>query len=198
VSHFTQDEWGRILAELPEGLDPVAVCAQVEAAIAEYLAPEHKSAARQRRLWRRVAKLAASKHVELCRIIQDLGAPDSFWTGEFRQDPDWLSRLAADLSEARTRALAFAELYKPRERLFSRLFRAWTAPGTKLSISSSGKLVRFIQAATDGVLPKPIGGEAVKKAAQRENSRRQILCAAEFRGEVDFTADATTTSMGNF
>jgi hypothetical protein len=190
VSPFTKDEWREILKELPEALDPVSVRDQVEAALAEYRAPEDKSAARRRWLWRRVAQISRSKQRELYEIVQIIGTPDPFWTGEFLQDPNWLPRLAADLSEARVKALAWAELYKPRERLFSRLFRVWTAAGMKLADSSSGPLVRFVQAVTDGVFSKPLTGDAVKKAAQRELERRRVLGAAQFRGEGNLTAHA--------
>jgi len=86
---------------------------------------------------------------------------------------------------------AYADLSKPSERLYARLFRIWTQAGLKLSASATGPLARFVQDVTADLFPRQITGEAIKKAVSRERSRRRMNAMVGITPQTSVTADAT-------
>jgi hypothetical protein len=196
-------DWNDVLAEVPADRH-ACVRAQVEAAVAEYQATDAGSAEHRRELWRelaRTAKLEGAK--KLRNAIRDIGPadpliPDPGFADPFAPDPDWLPRLEHELAMLPQLATAIADLYKPDERLYSRLFRAWTdSPGVELSISSDGPQTRFLQKILDPLFEDAVDGERLKKAAERERGRRRIFIAAAMKAEGNFQVAAAVTKLGN-
>jgi hypothetical protein len=170
------------------------VLAEVEAARRDYVAVPMSS--EQRVLWQRVAKLLKSAAVtelrQLASRIDFRNLPDPGFIDPISADRDWLPRMIKYLTTGVPVAVAYADLCKPRERLYSRLFRAWTAAGGELSVSETGPLVTFMQNVTDDLFARPISGEAIKKAVRREKARRRIGAApARFEGQGGLIADGT-------
>jgi hypothetical protein len=194
-----KEYWDRILSEIPSE-HHAAVRTWVEEAIRDYKAGEQSMWVEQQRLWKRVAALAKSKAArELRQVIPKIDLselPDPGFLGASAADWPWLARLADYLTKAPEVANGFADLWKPRERLYARLFRAWTTIGLRLSVSAKGPLVRFIQAVTDTVFPDTITGDAVSKAVQREQRRRRIFADADLMGRGAQMADAQVIKGG--
>jgi hypothetical protein len=171
-----EEGWAEILRELPEGADPGAVRAAIEAGVQEYLQTRHaRGSPRQHEVWRGLQKTATSKGVsKLRRSLEKVGTLDPS-----NRDADWFRQLASNLSTLSAKARAWAEFHRPRtrrERFDSALLKAWIGPGRgPLAISSEGPLARFYMAITDRVLRRPIGSDAVKKIIRRERRRRELL-----------------------
>lgn len=190
-------DWGDVLSELPAGADAAAVRAKVEAAIAEY---QCGGAELKRKLWLELERQARSKSVEKIRgLIRRIGPfdpelPDPGFMGASAPNTTWLPRLGDELSRLSELASAHADLYKPRERLVSRLCRAW--PG-QLSISSEGPLTRFLEKILDGLSVYKDGadGETIKKIiADRVLPRRLIHASAMLTADTSLRCDSEEPS----
>jgi hypothetical protein len=191
-SAIPEEDWAGILAAFP-AKHRVAVRAEIEAARKDYeqqiaeTGPRQsrrrrlaarKPSGKQRELWQRIAKLLESAAVrELRQLIPrvDLNKlPDPSFVDPLAPDRHWLPRLKEYLSRGAKIAKAYADLSRPPERLYARLFRIWTEAGLKLSVSANGPLARFVQDVTDHLLPRRITGDAVKIAVLRELERRRM------------------------
>src|SRR5262249_2290873 len=138
---------------------------------------QRKNPDEQRKLWQRIAKLLKSAAVtELCQLVSRIDLdklPDPSFVDPLA-DRTGLSIMTEYMTRGPKIAAAYADLSKPRERLYARLFRTWTEAGLKLSKSAVGPLVRFIQDVTNDLFRTQITGEAIKKAIKRELKRRKM------------------------
>ena len=189
-----EKDWKEILRPFPPGSDLRRVRGAVEDATKDY---QHQSiSAEQKELWQQVANLGESAAVtKLCHIGQRIdltNLPDPGWIDGAAPDRNWLPRLIEHLAKSKEFATAFAKISNPRERLYARLFRIWTDAGGKLKRSSSGPLVDFVQPVTSTLFDsdEPLTGEAIKKAAGRQQKRRRIFAAASHAGKAGLHADA--------
>jgi hypothetical protein len=180
-SRLPKYNWHVVLKEVPKKRH-AQVRAEVEAALREFLATDGISSPERKR-WRRVARLAKFQGVEELRqkvsgpldpLLPDPGffdalAPAANWPQQLGYLLTWLPDLAA----------AIADLYKPKERLYARLCRAWGAPGQ----SATGPFVRFVQQILDPILPDVISDDTVRDFVERDQKRRRIGAAAALSGE---------------
>jgi hypothetical protein len=177
--------WGNILSELPVDADSAAIRAKVEAAVVEY---QTRAAKPMRDLWKQLARQAESASVaKMCELIRRIGPPDPLlpdpgFIGALAPTPDWLLRLQHELSMLPEVAAAIADLYKPKERLYSRLLRSW--PG-RLTVSAEGPLTRFLHKILDPLFDDAIDSETLKKAIERERPRRQIFASAGLKAATE-------------
>ena len=172
---ITEEEWSSILRAFPAA-QQVTVRDEIEAARGLYLR-DQRQPGEQRKLWQRITKLLKSAAVtKLCQLVSrvDLNElPDPSFVDPLA-DCNWLPRMTGYLSRGAKITAAYADLSKPSERLYARLFRIWTQAGLKLSASATGPLARFVQDVTADLFPRQITGEAIKKAVSRERSRRRM------------------------
>jgi hypothetical protein len=194
-----EEEWARIISAFPEA-HQATVRTKIEAAREDYLRDQRQKPGEQRKLWQRIAKLLNSAAVtELCQLVPrvDLNElPDPGFIDPLAPDHNWLPQMTEYLSQGRKIVKAYADLSKPRERLYARLFRIWTEASLELSTSAVGPLVRFVQDVTNDLFPTPITGEAIKKAVPREHARRRIKALAMMiKIKTSVTADATIIKL---
>jgi hypothetical protein len=171
-------DWPRILAEVPKERR-AQVKEEVEAAVREYrLAIDGGSSKGERERWRRIARLAKSKsvkklHQEIDKPLDPL-LPDPGFFEARAPARDWPQQLAYLLAWLPQLATATADLYRPRERLYARLCRAWGQP----PVSAGGPFVRFVQETLGQIEPDGIDGETVRDAVERDRTRRRIGATA--------------------
>jgi hypothetical protein len=137
--------------------------------------------------------LKSAAVTELCNLVSrvDLNElPDPSFVDPLA-DRNWLPRMAQYLSRGAKIAKAYADLSKPPERLYARLFRIWTEAGFKLSKSATGPLVRFMQDVTNDLFSRQITGEAIKKAVIRERERRKMKAMVMIGSRSSVTLDET-------
>lgn len=157
---------------LPKGADRARARAAIEEALRQYHkgSPPRSSDVTKYERWQRVAEIVASK--SFTKLVQSVG--QVILDRLDRDDPEWLSRLAADLVRLKQRAAARAEFYRPRtqlEHLIARLLDIWRDAGGRLSISQAGPLPRFLLA----VLPQKRSGKTIQRLIEREKKRRLII-----------------------
>jgi hypothetical protein len=199
---ITEKDWARILSAFPAA-HQVTVRAKIEAARQDYVRDQQQNPGEQRKrrkpgeqreLWQQIAKLLKSAAVtKLCQLASriDLNRlPDPGFVDPVA-DRNWLPRMTEYLTRGKPIAAAYADLSKPRELLYARLIRAWTEAGLKLSKSATGPLARFVQDVTNDLFPRPITGEAIKKAVLRERARRRMNATVKIESKSFVIADAT-------
>jgi hypothetical protein len=166
--------WNEILRELPATADRTKARAEIEIVVADYHGLDDDEAARQHEHWRAMAKPSSFELLRhrARRVGPDLLAPN---------DPEWLSRLADDLT-TKVRAVARARMqyYRPcgkRLRFDFGLCLVWIYNGgKKLPDSDEGPFVRFFCEIANRVLPGAyVTGRQVKRIAQRERQRSHFL-----------------------
>jgi hypothetical protein len=172
---ITEEECPSVLRAFPVA-HQVTAREKIEAARRDY--DQQQKSGEQYKLWQQIAKLLKSPQVtKLCQLASrvDLNKlPDPSFVDPLAPDRNWLPRMTEYLTRGAKIAEAYAELSKPRERLYAGLFRSWTEAGLKLSASATGPLARFVQDVTNDLFPRPITGEAIKKAVSRERARRRM------------------------
>jgi hypothetical protein len=188
MSLLTDDDWQKILEELPPGADRDAVMQDIEAAIERYRSPVRSAqiTSEQAELWKRLGEFFTQK--AFSKVRQRAGRLEAQ-----NHDAEWLQRWC---NEGATRVPRMASTWvkfyrsqREKERFYSDILAAWTDPGKGvLSISEKGPLQRFFCEITDHALPEPLTGRAVRDIVSREHerrSRRLLLAKANAGFQID-------------
>jgi hypothetical protein len=194
---ITEEEWASILDAFPAA-HQVPARAKIEAAFREYARDQRQKPGEQRKLWQRIAKLLKSAAVrELRQLASQVNLdklPDPSFVDPLA-DRNWLPLMTQYLTRGEQIAVAYADLSKPRELLYTRLIRTWTEAGLCLKTSATGPLARFMLDVTDNLFPKPITGAAIKKIVSRERARRRMLAKLTITKQSGVTFDETKINV---
>jgi hypothetical protein len=188
MSLFTDNDWRKILEELPPDADRDAVMQDIEAAIERYrsLVKSAQITSEQAELWKRLGEF----------FTQEAFSKVRQWAGRLEaQNPDaqWLQRWCNEgATQVPRMANTWVKFYRRQtknEPFYSDILAAWTDPGKGvLSISDQGPLQRFFCEITDHALPKPLKNRAVRDIVSRERERRSgrlLLAKANAGFQID-------------
>jgi hypothetical protein len=162
----SEQEWHKIMSDLPAGADPLAFRSAVDWAVQRYQTDDNSDRGR----WQRIAKLVRSKAVAaLCREIGQL----EHWPSDLARESmaQWVKGLDAVTGIADVNVAATAREGERRERLYENLLICCAGPGAlPLSDSASGPTNRVMQGLLAQIVPDPPGARGVQSIIRRKTN----------------------------